>query len=110
MKLVPNIIKLDRELASGIDCDPVRITLANALVSFAAGLGAEIVAEGIETEAEFNMLCELGIRYAQGFYLSRPTSLDTLQVRLPNSLLHQTNRQEVSNASLERLLMCPVRR
>ena len=52
LKLVPDFIKLDRELTSGIDRDPVRIALASALVSFAAGLGAEIVAEGIETASE----------------------------------------------------------
>jgi EAL domain-containing protein (putative c-di-GMP-specific phosphodiesterase class I) len=47
--LAPDLIKLDRELTSGIDRDPVRMALATALVSFASGHGAEITAEGIET-------------------------------------------------------------
>ena len=56
LKLSPDLIKLDRELTSGIDDDPVRIALATALVSFASGLGADIIAEGIETPAELDIL------------------------------------------------------
>jgi predicted signal transduction protein with EAL and GGDEF domain len=52
LKLTPDIIKLDRELTSRIDHDPVRSTLAAALVTFASRTGAEIVAEGIETGTE----------------------------------------------------------
>ncbi len=87
LKLVPDFIKLDRELTSGIDHDPVRIALATALVSFASGLGAEIIAEGIETAAELEVLCSLGIGYGQGFFLCRPTSVDSIPDRLPTELL-----------------------
>ena len=47
-----HVLKLDRDLVSGIDVDPVRRALAAALVSFAAGTGAQIVAEGVETQDE----------------------------------------------------------
>jgi len=88
LKLAPNLIKLDRELTSGIDHDPVRGALATALVSFASGLGAEIIAEGIETAAELEVLRGLGIRYGQGYFLCRPTSIDSLPLRLsPETLL-----------------------
>lgn len=82
LKLAPDLIKLDRELTCGIDHDPVRGALATALVSFARRTGAEIVAEGIETAAELEMLRRLGIRYGQGFFLCRPTSVDLLPGRL----------------------------
>ena len=88
LKLAPNLIKLDRELTSGIDHDPVRGALATGLVSFASGLGAEIIAEGIETAAELEVLRGLGIRYGQGYFLCRPTSIDSLPLRLsPETLL-----------------------
>ena len=48
----PDFITLDRELVTGIDLEPLRRAMATALVSFAAEPGAEIVAEGIETEGE----------------------------------------------------------
>jgi EAL domain-containing protein (putative c-di-GMP-specific phosphodiesterase class I) len=86
LKLAPDIIKLDRELTSGIDRDPGRRALASALVSFASGLGAEIIAEGIETAAELEVLQGLGIHYGQGYLLCRPTSIDSI----PSSLYPET--------------------
>ena len=86
LKLVPEFIKLDRELTSGIDHDPVRIALATALVSFASGLGAEIIAEGIETTEELEVLQGLDIRYGQGFLLCRPTSIDLIPAGLPREV------------------------
>jgi EAL domain-containing protein (putative c-di-GMP-specific phosphodiesterase class I) len=80
LKLAPDLIKLDRDLVSGIDVDPVRRALAAALVSFAAETGAQIVAEGVETEDELMVLRQLGLRYAQGYYLGRPATLETLAV------------------------------
>jgi EAL domain-containing protein (putative c-di-GMP-specific phosphodiesterase class I) len=82
LKLAPDLIKLDRELTCGIDHDPVRSALAAALVSFASRTGAEIIAEGIETASELDVLRGLGIRYGQGFFLCRPTSADSVPSRL----------------------------
>jgi len=87
LKLAPDIIKLDRELTCGIDHDPVRSALAAALVTFASQTGAEIIAEGIETAAELNVLRGLGIRYGQGYFLCRPTSLDSIPIRLSCEVL-----------------------
>lgn len=109
LKLAPNIIKLDRELTSGVDRDPVRVTLAAALVSFASGLGAEIVAEGIETASELDMLRDLGIRYGQGFYLSRPVTLDSVPPRLSDELLSRPEK-EIPGAKIGQLLAFAGRR
>ena len=72
VNLSPEIIKLDRALVERIDKDPTRQALVRAGVGFAAALGAALVAEGIETEAELAMLRELGITLGQGFHLGRP--------------------------------------
>jgi EAL domain-containing protein (putative c-di-GMP-specific phosphodiesterase class I) len=86
LKLAPDIIKLDRELTSGIDHDPVRAALATALVSFASQLGAEIIAEGIESAAELEVLRNLGIRFGQGYFLCRPTSIDSIPSSIPRQV------------------------
>ena len=78
LKLAPDFIKLDRDLVSGIDVDPVRRALAGSLVRFATETGAQIVAEGVETEDELAVLRQLGLRYGQGYYLGRPASLENL--------------------------------
>ena len=61
VQLQPDIIKLDISLTSQIDKDLVRKSLGSALVRFASETGAKLVAEGIETEAEFETLEELGV-------------------------------------------------
>jgi EAL domain-containing protein (putative c-di-GMP-specific phosphodiesterase class I) len=66
LKLAPDFIKLDRDLVSGIDVDPVRRVLAACLVMFANDTGATIIAEGVETRDELSVLRDLGIDYAQG--------------------------------------------
>jgi EAL domain-containing protein (putative c-di-GMP-specific phosphodiesterase class I)/putative methionine-R-sulfoxide reductase with GAF domain len=72
LKLSPDIIKLDRDLARGIDADPIRRSMAAALVAFAGQTGAQVVAEGLETEAELRAVRELGITLGQGYLLGRP--------------------------------------
>lgn len=76
LKLAPDFIKLDRELICSIDIDPVRRAIATALVAFADGTGAQIVAEGVEDGAELHVLRSLGVRYAQGYFLGRPSAAE----------------------------------
>lgn len=72
LRLAPEVVKLDHEVAQGIDADRPRRALAAALISFAFDIGAEVVAEGIETQAEVDALRELGVSYGQGYFLARP--------------------------------------
>jgi EAL domain-containing protein (putative c-di-GMP-specific phosphodiesterase class I) len=78
VKLAPDIIKLDRELVHDLDADPVRQSLVTAMVTFAAEVGSDIVAEGIETGSELEAVRALGIRYGQGVFLRPPVPPRTL--------------------------------
>jgi EAL domain-containing protein (putative c-di-GMP-specific phosphodiesterase class I) len=75
LRLGPDLIKLDLSLTRDIDADPVRRALASSLVTFAFEVGAQIVAEGIETPAEQHALSSLGVTMGQGFHLARPGPL-----------------------------------
>jgi EAL domain-containing protein (putative c-di-GMP-specific phosphodiesterase class I) len=68
----PEILKLDRSLVAGIDEDPVRQSLASAIVAFARDVGAIVVSEGIESGDELSCLVDLAVGCGQGFYLARP--------------------------------------
>ncbi len=81
LQLAPDFIKLDRELVTGIDVDPVRRALVTSLVTFAGDTGAEILAEGVETKDELQAVRRLGVRYAQGYYLGRPVPLAALTMQ-----------------------------
>ena len=71
-RVKPEILKLDRSLVCGIDEDPVRQSLASAIVAFARDVDAIVVSEGIESENELSCLMELAVGCGQGFYLARP--------------------------------------
>ncbi len=82
LEVAPELIKLDRVMTRDIDSDPVRRALARALVSFGEEVGAEVIAEGIETASELAVLIDLGITYGQGFHLARPGTAGDLGVLL----------------------------
>jgi PAS domain S-box-containing protein len=68
----PDWIKLDMTLTQQLDESPVARALASALVSFAAEVGIDVIAEGVEHAAQVATLEALGIRYAQGYWFGRP--------------------------------------
>lgn len=72
-ELRPELIKLDRDWITDIDDDPVRRALVAGLQSFAEELGATLLAEGVETAAERQVLLDLGITIAQGFRFGHPS-------------------------------------
>ena len=71
--LSPDIIKLDRRLIAGIDHAAGQRTLGAAMVEFARQVGADLVAEGIETQAELTSVMDLGMGFGQGYLLGRPS-------------------------------------
>ena len=72
MQLQPDLIKMDMSLVRGIDDDPVAQALTTALVTFAGSTGAALVAEGVETQGEYDAVTDLGVGLVQGFLLARP--------------------------------------
>jgi EAL domain-containing protein (putative c-di-GMP-specific phosphodiesterase class I) len=79
LQLRPDIIKLDMNLTRDIDSDPARKALAAALIGFAHDVGSQIVAEGVETEAELRTLQMLGADAVQGYLTGRPQPLAPLR-------------------------------
>lgn len=75
LSLKPDLIKLDRALIQDIHRDPAKRSLAVALASFARATDSQIIAEGVETEAELAMLRTAGIENIQGYLLGRPMPL-----------------------------------
>lgn len=70
--LQPDILKMDMVLTRQCDTDPARRAIAAAMVRFAGDIGARLVAEGIETEAERAVMQQLGVDYGQGYLFARP--------------------------------------
>jgi EAL domain-containing protein (putative c-di-GMP-specific phosphodiesterase class I)/putative methionine-R-sulfoxide reductase with GAF domain len=72
VELSPDYLKLDRELVRGIDEDANRRALMRAVVAFAREVGTSVIAEGVETRGELEVLREAEVHLVQGYLLARP--------------------------------------
>ncbi len=68
----PEIVKLDASLIRGLETDVARRSLVAGLCQFIAEMGADCVAEGVETDAQARILRDLGVSYGQGWHLGPP--------------------------------------
>jgi EAL domain-containing protein (putative c-di-GMP-specific phosphodiesterase class I) len=68
----PEIVKLDVSLIRDVDSDVARRSLVSGLCHFTAEIGADCVAEGVETDAQAATLRELGVQFGQGWHLGPP--------------------------------------
>lgn len=100
VEIQPNWMKLDIGLVRGIDTNPMKAAMVASIVTFAKKLGSiHLIAEGIETQAEFNTLRDLGVEYGQGYFLAKPLDrmLDHQVVAL-----HSTPDRSIVAVSFER--------
>jgi EAL domain-containing protein (putative c-di-GMP-specific phosphodiesterase class I) len=80
--LEPDILKMDMVLTRNVQDDPARRAITSAMVKFARDIGCKTVAEGIETEAERDIMAQLGVDYGQGYLFARPLPVVAAQQHL----------------------------
>jgi diguanylate cyclase (GGDEF)-like protein len=70
-------LKIDRSFVSGLDGDTQAESLAlvRAILALAGTLGIDTIGEGIETEAQRDILRDLGCQFGQGFFYGQPTPI-----------------------------------
>ena len=68
----PDYVKLNISLLRGIDGDPVRQAVVRSVLGLCESLKIGVIAEGIETVAEYQWFKNEGVRYAQGYLFARP--------------------------------------
>jgi diguanylate cyclase (GGDEF)-like protein len=68
-------LKIDRHLVADIDSSARKRHLLRSLVNIAHGFGTRVIAEGVETEAEFLTCREFGVDLVQGWFIAKPTTL-----------------------------------
>ena len=74
-ELKPEFIKVDINITRNIDTDNVKYNLVRLIASLAESIGSHLIAEGIETEAEYEKLLSLGVEYGQGYLFMRPSAM-----------------------------------
>ncbi|WP_165857715.1 putative bifunctional diguanylate cyclase/phosphodiesterase [Marinobacter sp. JSM 1782161] len=76
-------LKIDRSLVSGVDYDSEKRAILEMILTLCERLKLDVVAEGIENEAELSCLLGMGAHYGQGFLFSRPLAVADLLEQLP---------------------------
>jgi EAL domain-containing protein (putative c-di-GMP-specific phosphodiesterase class I) len=78
LELRPDFVKLDISMVRDIDTNPARQAMVAGMCHFAAQSGSIIIAEGIETRGEADVLAKLGAELGrggmlgQGYYFAKP--------------------------------------
>ncbi len=73
-----DVIKIDRSFVHDLAANPDVLAVIHATITLVENLGKSSVAEGVEEPAQVAVLQSLGCRYAQGYYFSRPGSVEEL--------------------------------
>ncbi len=81
-------VKIDRSFITDILTDSEDLALASAIIAMAHSLGMQVIAEGVETEAQFALLRTRGCDQAQGFWMSAAVT--------PEELIQRPRRVELS--------------
>ena len=74
-RLSPDILKIDKSFVFELEDDTLRSNLVPEIVNIALAVGAQAIAEGIESMEQARRLTALGVRYGQGYALARPMEL-----------------------------------
>jgi predicted signal transduction protein with EAL and GGDEF domain len=83
LKQLPfHTLKIDQSFVSKIPGQPGDTQIVTTILALAKGLELEVVAEGIETQAQFDFLLEHGCEFGQGYLMSRPLEVDKLAALL----------------------------
>jgi len=71
-----DIVKIDHSFIDGMAVSGQRLAIVKIIIKVARTLGLTVIAEGIENEAQRDLLVSLGCAYGQGYLLERPAAAD----------------------------------
>ncbi|CAN7360534.1 putative bifunctional diguanylate cyclase/phosphodiesterase [Massilia sp. LjRoot122] len=77
-RLPIDTLKIDRSFVSAMDLHGDKRQIAEVVVMLARALGLDVVAEGVETKAEVNLLRDMGSDFVQGYFYYRPLDRDAV--------------------------------
>jgi len=75
-ELKPDFLKYDMILVRDMHKDLIKQRLLEMVLNFGKSVNTPVIAEGVEKKEEYETLLSLGVKYAQGFYLSKPLEVD----------------------------------
>jgi EAL domain-containing protein (putative c-di-GMP-specific phosphodiesterase class I) len=114
MSVSPDLLKLDRSLVTGVEAEPGKAAMIEAVVRYAAKVGAQVCAEGVESLEDLYVLADLDVAEAQGWVIGMPSGTfepvsDASRLTCESSFaralsLGSRNGSNASSSELEHLL------
>lgn len=93
LELSPRYIKIDISIVRGIDTDRDKQQIVSNIVAYAHARSMQLIAEGIETEAQLRTVIGLGVDLLQGYYLSRPAAVPAPIAPAAQAVIDQLEHQ-----------------
>ncbi|MDX5300411.1 MAG: EAL domain-containing protein, partial [Gammaproteobacteria bacterium] len=91
-RFAPDLLKIDRSFVADILKEDKDLEIVTGIIQLAHTLGIEVVAEGVETEAQLARLQSVGCDYVQGFLLARPVPQADFEAMLRERHLIKASR------------------
>lgn len=95
-------IKIDRTFIQTMHDSDGRLEIVRAIIALARALGKNVVAEGLETLEQIDLLTKLGCDFGQGYYFARP-----MDARATESFLTKTHFASASERAVGLTTQCP---
>ncbi|MDY6805910.1 MAG: EAL domain-containing protein [Cyanobacteriota bacterium] len=108
-RLPINTLKIDRSFVSNLELDDKNFNIVKAIISLAHSLGLDVIAEGVETPEQVELLRSLACEYGQGYYFSRPLDDDAAMDFLTKKYLFERKNSKVEQLENFRSLKLKIR-
>jgi EAL domain-containing protein (putative c-di-GMP-specific phosphodiesterase class I) len=79
-------LKVDMGFVQDMETDVKLAAIVRTIIALGSELGLDVVAEGIESQTQLDMLKAMGCRLGQGYFFSRPINAELLEVELRRHL------------------------
>jgi EAL domain-containing protein (putative c-di-GMP-specific phosphodiesterase class I) len=76
-----DVLKIDMSLLREIESKPRSRVILESVINMAKALGMDVITEGVETPAQVKMLTDMGCHHFQGYYFSRPITVQEFEER-----------------------------
>jgi diguanylate cyclase (GGDEF)-like protein/PAS domain S-box-containing protein len=89
-----DVLKIDKSFVDGIGISEQRLALVEGIIRIARTLDLNVIAEGIETEIQRDLLVSMGCQFGQGYLLAMPVEADHAEtlVRIGRGLVPELPR------------------
>ena len=82
-------LKIDQSFVRSLPADTGSLVIIRAITALAESFGFDVIAEGVETEAQHKLLASNGCRHFQGYLFAHPMAADALTAVARTLTLHQ---------------------